>query len=83
MSLLGGDVDTPECSERVGDDLILEPPDCCVPHLLTIFTAILHRGRAASPVVVELSQRSVHMVRSTGSQTGHGVVVVNHLGQVT
>ena len=40
-----GDVDIPECSERVGDDLILDPPDCRVYLLLFKIAAIsLHRG---------------------------------------
>ena len=47
---LVGDVETPQRSERVRDDLILDPPDCRVPHLLLIFAAIFGvRGWTASP----------------------------------
>ena len=57
MSPLGVDVDVPQRSERVVDDLILDPPEGRVPLLLTIFAAIFpHRGWAASPVVLELGQ---------------------------
>ena len=48
----GGDVDVPQCREGVVDDLLLDPPEGGVPHLLFIFPAVSHRGRAASPVVV-------------------------------
>ena len=64
----GGDVETPQCSESVGDDLILDPPDCRVPHLLRKFAAIFYRGWTASPVVVELGQGGVNRVRPAGSQ---------------
>ena len=80
MSPLGGDVDIPQRSERVGDDLILDPPDSRVTHLLCMFAAISHRGWTASPVVVELGQRYVHKVPLARSQTGEGVVVENNLG---
>ena len=87
MSPLGtdvGKVDIPQCSERVGDDLILDPPDCRVPLTLFKFAALsLHRLWTAYPVVVELSQGRVHMVSLAWSQTGECVVVLNCLGPLS
>ena len=50
---LGGYVDIPQCCQRVGDNLILDPPDCCVPLTLFKFPAIFLRDGnwTASPVV--------------------------------
>ena len=82
---LGGDVDIPQSSQRVGDNLMLYHPDCGVSLLLFKFAAIFlrDRGWTVSPVVVELAQGSVDIVFLAGSQTGEGVVVENQLGPLS
>ena len=81
-SALAGDVDVPQSCERVCDDLILYPPDCGVPHPLVVAAAVSHRGRAASPVVVQLGQVGEDVVRSAEAETGEAVVVVDSLAHL-
>lgn len=81
-SALAGDVDVPQSCERVCDDLILYPPDCGVPHPLVVAAAVSNRGRAASPVVVQLGQVGEDVVRSAEAETGEAVVVVDSLAHL-
>ena len=80
MSPHGSYVDFPECSKRVGDDLIFYHPDRCVPFLLFRFLAIpALRLWTDFPVVVELAERRIDVVLLAGSQTGAGSVIANDL----
>ena len=65
MSPSGGDVDTPECIDRVGDDLLPHPPEGRVPQPLLVAAAVSHRGRAASPVVRYISSHGSHWSRAS------------------